>query len=258
MNDDMRSLLEDVAAGRISPEEAAKRLEDATPEAEADEAAADQEQPPSHPDTARVLVRSMSRHVDLIGDPSVATVKIDGPHVLRREGDTLHVLDEERFSTRDAFVFVQSGRWRELGDWFSTVRNQQLTVRVNPDLPVGIELTAGALTATAVRALDHVRVTAGSVRVSGVTVPLDLLVQAGSASVQLEQTGGASRFRVESGSLKLALAPTSDVRITTEEQLGKVTFHPQRHRQGDDIVVGAGAGTMAIEVVMGSAQVSVR
>ncbi len=256
MSDDIRSLLEDVAAGRITPAEAAERLNNTQPD-ESTEGDSTRESS-SQPETARVLIRAKSRSIDLVGDPSVTTVAVDGEHQIRREGDTLVVLDDSERLTGNAFLLVQSGRWRELGDWFSTVRHQRLTVRVNPDLPVGVEITAGSLTSTGAHALDHVRVTAGSVRLAGVTAPLDLLVQAGAAAVQLEQTTGTSRLRVESGSLKLEVSPASDVRITTDEQLGKVTVHPSNARRGDEIVVGAGAATMALEVLMGSAQVTVR
>ena len=267
-----RQILEDVAAGRLDPAEAARLLE-AVAEDTADEpagaasaaaAAGDPSgraaTPPAVPDIERVLVRATSRRVRVVGDPSVATYAVDGPHHVRREGSTLIVAGEvDPIPTDDAFTLLSGGRWREVADRVQHGLGQalEMRVRVRPDLAVGVEVIAGSLQVEGAKALDHVRVTAGSLRVRGAESPFDLLVQAGSAQVEALLDRGRSRLRCESGSLQLTLLPGSDVRVRSDVQLGRFVTEPERHGRGRnrDLVVGTGAGEVDVEVVMGSATV---
>lgn len=259
MSDPITTILEDVAAGRVDPVTAARLLDEARGPAGTTSGGTAEAPPPAVQEVTRVSIRAVSRSLRLVGDPTVTTIAVDGPHVVRREGATLVVTGEgERFPTDEAFSLITSGRWR---DWLS--RHQTMTVRVRPDLAVSVEVTAGSLTADGARALDHVRVTAGSAKISGVTVPVDLLVQAGSVELGMVATHGRSRVRCESGSLKLRLAPGSDVRVRTDVQLGKVSVTPPSHATGGDkerreIVVGKGTAELDLGVVMGSAQVEVQ
>ncbi|MGH9129138.1 MAG: hypothetical protein ACRDY2_09260 [Acidimicrobiales bacterium] len=70
-----REILEAVAAGRITPEEAAARL------AAGSEGVG----------LRRVRVRAATRTVRVLGDPGVSEVAVEGLHEVRREGDTLVV-----------------------------------------------------------------------------------------------------------------------------------------------------------------------
>lgn len=266
-----RQILEDVAAGRLDPAEAAGLLDAvagdvAGPPSPADSAAADDAAaerpapPPAVPDIERVLVRATSRRVRVVGDPSVATYAVDGPHHVRREGSTLVIAGEvEPIPTDDAFTLLSGGRWREVADRVQHGLGQalEMRVRVRPDLAVGVEVIAGSLQVEGARALDHVRVTAGSLRVRGAESPFDLLVQAGSAQVQARLDRGRSRLRCESGSLQLTLLPGSDARVRSDVQLGRFATEPERHGRdrNRDFVVGTGAAEIDIEVVMGSATV---
>lgn len=258
MTDPITTILEDVAAGRVDPATAAKLLDQARGPAATTTGGAAAGSTPAVPEVARVSIRAVSRGVRLIADPTVTTVAVDGPHVVRREGDTLVITGEgERFPTDEAFSLLSSGRWRDL-----FARHQTMTVRIRPDLAVGVEVTAGSLTADGARALDHVRVTAGSAKVRGVTVPIDLLVQAGSVSLAMVATEGRSRVRCESGSLKLHLGAGSHVRVRTDVQLGKVTVDPPSlspggEKEAREIVVGRGTAELDLAVLMGSAQVEV-
>ncbi|WP_116949917.1 hypothetical protein [Jiangella endophytica] len=207
----------------------------------------------------RVQVRATSRRVVIVGDPSVATVAVNGQHTVRRDGAMLHVTGESELVPGDgAFVLLAGGRWR---DFASRLQNPgqllDLHVRVNPELAVGAEVIAGSLQVDHVPALDHVRVTAGSLRVHGLESPVDLLVQAGSAQVETRQVAGHSRMRCESGSLQLTLLDGSDVRIRSDVQLGRFRSVPERTgRDRDrDIVLGTGAAEIEAEVVMGDISV---
>ncbi|MGH9130581.1 MAG: hypothetical protein ACRDWV_02670, partial [Acidimicrobiales bacterium] len=70
-----REVLEEVAAGRMSPEEATARLAGGGGAA-----------------LRRVRVKAATRTVRVIGDPGVSEVAVSGLHQVRREGDTLVVL----------------------------------------------------------------------------------------------------------------------------------------------------------------------
>jgi hypothetical protein len=212
---------------------------------------------PAPPEIHRVLVRATSRRVRVVGDPSVATVAIDGPHTVRRDGSTLVVAGEtEIVPTDNAFVLLAGGAWKEVAGKIqqNLGQNLELKVRVRPDLPVGVEVIAGSLQVDGARALDHVRVTAGSLRVNGAHSPIDLLVQAGSAQVSTVQTHGHSRLRCESGSLQLTLEPGSDARVRSDVQLGRFSVEPERQGRdrNRDIVVGLGGAEIDVEVVMGA------
>lgn len=277
-----REILEDVAAGRIDPAEAARQLDelsvadvaesstsDAVSEARAGGSGitgtSDAEitgviQRPGAAEVGRVLVRATSRRVRIVGDPSVATVSVEGPHTVRRDGATLVVTGEtEIVPADDTFMLLAGGRWREVADRFQQGfgRDLELTVRVRPDLSVGVEVIAGSLQADGAAMLDHVRVTAGSCRVRGVETPVDLLVQAGSAQLETRQTHGRSRVRCESGSLQLTLLEGSDITVRSDVQLGRFTTEPERRARDRqrDVVLGTGSAEMDVEVVMGSVTV---
>lgn len=270
-----RQILEDVAAGRLDPTQAARLLADVTGDASATTvgdaapgtgasasaaAAGAPASPPAVPDIERVLVRATSRRVRIVGDPSVAIYAVEGPHHVRREGSTLVVAGEvEPIPTDDAFTLLSGGRWREVAGRLQHGLGQglELLVRVRPDLAVGVEVIAGSVQVEDAKGLDHGRVTAGSLRVRGVEQPFDLLVQAGSAQVETRQTHGRSRLRCESGSLQLTLLPGSDVRVRSDVQLGRFVTEPERHGRdrNRDLVVGTGAAEIDVEVVMGSVTV---
>jgi hypothetical protein len=278
-----REILEDVAAGRLDPEEASRLLDDVPDDAGPAPETADitdiaeagisgheptdeptdvriDTPPPMVAEIGRVLVRATSRRVRVIGDASVATVAIEGPHTVRRDASTLVVTGEtEMVPTDDAFLMLAGGRWREVADQLqqNLGRDLELLVRVRPDLPIGVEVIAGSMSADDALGLDHVRVTAGSARIKGAVHPVDLLVQAGSAQVETRQAYGRSRMRCESGSMTLTLAEGADARIRQDVQLGRFTTQPERRgRNRDrDVVVGTGAAEIDVEVMMGTVTV---
>ena len=112
------------------------------------------------PDIERILVRATSRRVRIVGDPSVATVAIEGQHQVRRDGSTLVVTGEvEPIPTDDAFTLLSGGRWREVAGrvQHGFGAGLELRVQVRPDLPVGVEVIAGSVQVEGARALDRLR-----------------------------------------------------------------------------------------------------
>ena len=202
----------------------------------------------------RVTVRAIGRRVRLIGEPAVNGVAVDGPHVIKRDGDTLAISSEG-----DMGVSI---------DGFSMLRNptdlkahvnglaKELSVRVNPSLLVEVEVTGGSVNAERLPGLTRVRVTAGTAKVADVDGPIDVLVQAGSASLDAQITKGRSRVRVESGTAQVALRRGSDVHVHTEAQLGRVTWSGAVSGQSKDVEIGRGRAALDVEVLVGTAQIA--
>jgi len=202
----------------------------------------------------RVTIRAVGRRVRLIGEPAVNGVSVDGPHVIKKDGDTLAINSEG-----DMGVSI---------DGFSMLRNptdlkahvnglaKELQIRVNPKLEVEVEVTGGSVNAERVPGLNRVRVTAGTAKVTDVDGPIDVLVQAGSVTLDAQITKGRSRVRVESGMATINLRRGSDVHVHTEAQLGRVSWTGAVSGQSKDVEIGRGRAGLDVEVLVGSAQIS--
>ena len=205
----------------------------------------------------RISVRAIGRRVRIIGETSVATLSADGPHVLRRNGSVLEVSsDGELGASLDGFSILR-GATRSLDDFRSLGLGKELFLRVNPNVIVDVEVTAGSLNTEQVPRLGKVRVTAGAAKLLDVTEINDALVQAGQATIKATITSGRSRIRAESGSLSITLADDSDVTVSGESQLGKISWTGGHNGAGDEVVMGNGSAKLEIEVVMAHALVRV-
>ncbi|WP_246186689.1 hypothetical protein [Microlunatus speluncae] len=204
----------------------------------------------------RLSVRAVGRRVRIVGETSVATVSADGPHVLRRNGSVLEVSsDGEMGSSLDGFSILRAPR--NLDDIRSLGLGKELFLRVNPNLIVDVEVTAGSLNTERVPHLGKVRVTAGGAKLLDVAEINDALIQAGQATIKGAIVTGRSRVRAESGSLSLHLADESNVTVKGDAQLGKVSWTGGHSGPGDEVVMGNGSAKLDIEVVMGHAMVRV-
>ncbi|MFB6724148.1 hypothetical protein ACFCV3_28475 [Kribbella sp. NPDC056345] len=284
----VKDILDRVAKGHLSPDEATTLISalrageapvaDATPSPSAwaeavdspvvdspvvedsvvDEAPAEEEiehsTVPIPSGVQRVTIRAIGRRVRLIGEPAVNGVSVDGPHVIKKDGDTLAINSEG-----DMGVSI---------DGFSMLRNptdlkahvnglaKELQIRVNPNLQVEVEVTGGSVNAERVPGLTRVRVTAGTAKVTDVDGPIDVLVQAGSVTLDAQLTKGRSRVRVESGMATVNLRRGSDVHVHTEAQLGRVNWTGAVSGQSKDVEIGRGRAGLDVEVLVGSAQIS--
>jgi hypothetical protein len=205
----------------------------------------------------RISVRAVGRRVRILGETSVATLSADGPHVLRRNGSVLEVSsDGELGASLDGFSILRSAP-RSLEDFRSLGLGKELFLRVNPNVIVDVEVTAGSLNTEGVPHLGKVRVTAGAAKLLDVAEINDVLVQAGQATIKGTIKTGRNRIRAESGTLSISLADDSNVTITGEAQLGKISWAGGHSGAGDEVVMGSGSARLDIEVVMGHAQVRV-
>jgi hypothetical protein len=202
----------------------------------------------------RVTIRAVGRRVRLIGEPAINGVAVDGPHVIKRDGDTLAISSEGDMGVSiDGFSML-----RNPTDLRSHVNGlaRELSIRVNPMLEVEVEVTGGSVVGERLPGLTRVRVTAGTAKVTDVDGPIDVLVQAGTATLDAQITKGRSRVRIESGAATVNLRRGSDVKVHTEAQLGRVTWTGAVTGQSKDVEIGRGRAALDVEVLVGSAQIT--
>lgn len=257
-----RSILEDVASGRLTPTQAAERLAalDAEAQAEEEQAAAE--------GLARVRVAVAGAPLRVIGDPGVRDAIAEGPYELSREGDTLVVTaagDDDRGHGR-AFAFASAGP----GAWSWGHRDRgarsprALTVRMNPRLALTAEVTAGSCVVRDVKGPLNLTVAAGGLKVTGFASPIDVDVSAGGFTASGVLDRGESRLRCSAGSARLVLERGSSVRIRGAANAGRLILpnvaeamaarraHGMWVDRRLEAVVGAGAGAFDIDVTTGT------
>jgi hypothetical protein len=243
MEDRRREILKRVAAGDLTPDEAAAMLDE--PE-DAGSLVATTTIPGQR--AARLRVVRTAGWTEIVGDPGVQEAVAEGPHVARRDGDTLIIEGEEDTAELPGFRFSWRGGYHL---HFGDVR--PLRIRMNPNLPLEVEAQAGSLRVRDVKAPIRADVQAGQTRIEGFAAPLQLTARAGSvrASGHLDQ--GASRVTCEAGSVKLLLDQTSSVKVTARTTLGSISV-AGRQEQGA-WVIGDGQATLDVETTMGSVRV---
>ncbi|MEL4504279.1 hypothetical protein AAEX63_03400 [Luteococcus sp. H138] len=226
------------------------------------------EQPDGSHGVQRITVRATGRRVRIIGDATIATLAADGPHVLRRSGAVLEVTsDGDLAAGKGGFSVLRSpltgsllnqglGGLKNLNleDLRSIGLGKELLLRINPNIPVDVEVTAGSLATINVPWLGRVRVTAGGAQLGDVRQVADALVQAGSVTAKGRFDKGRSRVRVESGNLVVQLAEAADVAVHADAQLGRIVW-PGGGAALDEYLAGDGTGRLDLAVVMGSATV---
>lgn len=247
MKDLQREILSQVAAGTLSAEEGAARLESLESQAAPAEAAPSPP-PASASGIRQVTVNSRFGNTEIIGDPTVASAVADGPHRARQDGDTM-VIEQALLGGDTTFEFNRPhGRIVIPG----LDRDSRLTVRMNPALALRTRVQAGNLVVQGVTGAITSDVQAGNCIVKGFAGPLNLSVAAGNLIASGRLDGGTSSVRCQMGEVKLELDKSSNVRISTHTTLGKVLVDGV-----DGPVVGSGAGNLDISCTMGDVKVSV-
>jgi hypothetical protein len=280
-----RQILEDVAQGRLSPEEAAGLLDALEAEPAEGQAAGEGAGEPGT--VRRVRVSGTFRVARILGDPGVVEAVARGPHAVRREGDTLVILGEpDEPEPGFAFGGPYGLRWRiptpppppgweppgaagrvrrDRWLWGAPFQRRlpELEVRVNPEMPLDVELWAGTLLVTGVKGPLDIDVSAGSARVVGFAGPLDVRVAAGTVHAAGVLRDGASRVRCDAGRVHVHLERGSSVRVRAKADLGRVSLPGGKGPDGwvigggfHQAVVGDGAATLDVEAAMGDVTVS--
>lgn len=260
-NADLGPILDDLAAGRIDAQEASKRIEAAKKAAagSTDSRATDDSQAtsakggPKAGGLSRISVTAVGRRVRIEGDPSVSTLTIDGPHVLRRIGTVMEVNSTGEIGPNfQGFSLIRPPR--SLDDLRDISLGKELVVKVNPKLIVDAEVTTGGLRTVGVPRLGRIRVTAGGSNLEDVEEIEDLLSQAGGISVEGPISLGRSRLKVESGTLNVHLTKGANVTIRGDARLGRISW-PDGNDKVDEYIVGNGSARLDVAVVMGMATI---
>ncbi len=251
MSDELRAVLEDVATGKITADEASTKIQELQRPAG--------EVMVNDTPVARIVIKAGAVRLRVTGDPAMAEAVAEGPHSVTRDGDALVITTDNGGDytvdpPRSAFM-----------NWVGQMVNRvgaTLDVRVNPDLPVQILLVGGPLDVNGIRAGASVGVEAGSATLSG-SGPLLLDVSSGSGKVDWTFTG-QSRVRADMGSVSVTVRPDSDVVVTADTSIGQavVKSHMGNLKAPQDgstpgVTVGHGNGSLTVSSRMGSAQVTV-
>ena len=269
MSSDMDDILKRVAAGELSPEEAIRHLDAGRPQTPLWT-----EQPPGPrtedrprpaggaDDVTSVRISASYRNLDVIADPAVATAYAEGEHVIEQDGSTL-VVDgrgaglfggtEDPRSWRFAFnAAVPRGKMISRGWW-----DHNLTVRVNPLLPLQIDAVGSKLRVRGGEAGGDLRLVASSVGLEALRGPIRLEANSSSVKGGLAPVGEC-RILAEQSSVKVALLPGSDVRIKVRNRMSKVVL-PERvgrsrtvKQEWAECVVGEGRGELTLDAMMSS------
>lgn len=260
MREPKRTILEAVARGEMSPAEAAERLGDG---------------PPPDPEEARapavraVRLEGAGHEIRVGGDPSIHEAIVGPPMTLCREGDVL-VVEGAPADTGSRFWF---SREQPAWPWGMSRRDRRpITLRMNPDLALEAELSAGTLSVDGVRGPISARLSAGSARIEGFASPVDIHVSAGKLRASGRLVSGTSRIVCDMGSVRLSLDPDSNVRLLARSEMGKVDL-PDRVPGGErptggprgslgmatehELVIGDGAASLEVLANMGAIQVRV-
>ncbi len=278
--EDRRTILQRVAAGELTPEEAAEQLDrlgnQAPPPAvppepgetppfepigESQATSPDAPPPPASTGLAaspleRVRVVRNLGATRIVGDREVLEAVAEGPH--RAERLPTELVIHSDFDEEGGFNFS-----RVQGQW-GRYRNARLNVRMRPDLPLTVQAQASSVQVQGVTGRISGDVQAGSLSIDGSPGPFDLTVQAGSLTIVGAISKGTSRVRCEAGSVHIVLRPGSSVRVVAHSTLGYVSL-PEEGGRADDFVmgggtrettVGAGDARLEIESTMGSVRVT--
>jgi hypothetical protein len=252
MKDLQREILSQVAAGTLSAEEGAARLEalEAEPTVPASRPS-----PTSDSGAGVKQVRVFARlgNTEIIGDPTVSYAVAEGPHKARQESGTM-VIEQSPLDDEASFVFSRpEGRVRiprvNIGD--------KLIVRMNPALALAAKTQAGNLQINGVKGAITAEVQAGNCDIEAFGGPLNLKVTAGNITARGHLDSGASAIRCQMGEVHVVLDKASSLRIRARTTMGEISFENVEPAGKSEGIIGSGAGTLDCDCTMGTIRIAV-
>ncbi len=253
MKDLQREILSQVAAGTLSAEEGAARLEALETEPAVPSAARPSPTSDAVPGVKQVRVFARLGNTEIIGDPSVSYAVAEGPHKARQDGDTM-IIEQSALDDEASFVFSRpQGQVRiprvNIGD--------RLIVRMNPTLALAAKTQAGNLQIDGVRGAVTAEVQAGNCDIAEFRGPLNLRVMAGNVTAKGRLEGGASAIRCQMGEVRVVLDKSSSVRIRARTTMGEISFENVEQAGNRELTIGSGAGTLDCDCTMGTIRIAV-
>jgi hypothetical protein len=251
MKDLQREILSQVAAGTLSAEEGAARLE----ALEAAPAVPSVSRPAPDAGASVKQVRVVNRfgNTDIIGDPGVSYAVAEGPHKAREEGDTM-IIEQSLLSDEPSFEFIRpQGRIRiprvDIGG--------NLTVRMNPALPLATKTQAGNLSINSVKGPVTAEVQAGNCDITDFRGPINLKVTAGNVTAKGRLDSGTSAIHCQMGEVRVVLDKSSSVRIRARTTMGEISFENVEPGGNREVTIGSGAGILECDCTMGTIRIAV-
>jgi hypothetical protein len=265
MDTDLRTLLNKVAAGEVSPTDAAEQLDsaaDTTPSAPTTGVTDAAAHPSGPASVARIVIRSEGAKLIVLADPNVAEAIAEGPHQFSREGNVLHVRTGEPNENGGFRMGGGMPRWL---NWLPPGPGQRrVTVRVNPNVPVELDAMASDIEVSGLRRRFVARVNTSQFLVRDHEGSLDFSVMMSNSEVDVLLREGDSRITSDLSDVTVRLLPDSDVRVRATAKMGSVDFErsaffAQKNADGftasSDAVVGAGTASLSVEARMGAVKV---
>lgn len=248
-DDERRQIIEAVARGELTPQDAAERLD------ELEVATLSEPLPEPAPAGALTAVRVLSDFGDvrIYGDASVAGAVAVGPHEASQEGSTL------RISTK----WLDGGGWvfRDRRPRFRLRRDpeEQVEIRMNPRLALELRIRAGEVRVEGVEGPIRSEVQAGDVHIEGFRRPVAIDVAAGQVHARGRLEEGESYVRCKAGHVRLDLERGSSVRIRARATMGQIDLDGESYAAlaggTQDRIVGTGSGMLDIESSVGHVEV---
>lgn len=244
MEERRRHILERVAAGEISPEEALALLGQGAAPAVAPNRAGSP--------TRRVVVEADLGAVSIVADDTVEDAVAVGAHELRRvDGEVRVTGPKDRSIISDGRLMPPRGR------------RHALRVRMRPDLALAVKLGAGTVHVEGLQAAADIEVDLGTVTLERVDQPFDVRVGSGSVSISGLVHEGGSKINCDLGAITVRLDSQSSVRLTAATDAGRITLPGTRNRPAivfgtkAEAVVGRGQSQLDIRTHAGSISVKV-
>jgi hypothetical protein len=257
MTDERRHILDQVAKGTLSPEDAAARL-DGLGNQSAGQASTATAEPAA---LAKVRVLTNFGTAEVIADPGVQEVVAEGPHLARREGDTVVIQSEDLDEGLSGFYFTRNrGADAAVFGWGR--RPPSLRIRINPQLALDLSCSAGRVWVDGVRGPIRAEVSAGRVGIRGFASTIDLTTTAGKIEASGVLDTGSSRVRCETGKVSLHLEKGSSARIRARATLGSVVLLGKEstgslfNGESREVTVGGGAANLDVETSVGKIEIS--
>lgn len=261
-----REILESVASGQLTPEEAAERLAGLDSDTHQAPKPPAPSAPPQQGTLKRVRILAALGTANVIGDPTVADAIAEGDHTATRDGDILTIEVSDDIEDDEGKFRFGGGRKRiVIGGRrvavFGSNAKPMVTVRMNPLLALDAEVGAGKLTVNGVQGPIKAEVAMGSLRIEGTRDPFDVEVAMGSAHISGRLDHGDAKVRCDMGSAQITLEEGSSAKISARTSMGKVTLPGGSPVAGigggpSEATVGTGAANLDIECAMGSVKVN--
>jgi len=255
MKDDqsLQDILRKVAAGELSPEEGSAQIEALHLGQVAVVDAA----------IRKVRVVGALHPLRITGDGDVREAVVTGLHEVHREGDTLVIRTSVAGDDESGFAFRWPGRAGipSFGGSHPERSLRPIQVRMNPDLALEVEMSAGLLSVKGVKGPIKADIQAGSAKVEEFASPFDLKVTWGTVSATGVLQTGDSKVRCEAGTVKIGLEPGSSVKVQARSTLGRISLPGETAGIAEgwtmggeqrEATIGEGQGRLDVETTTGA------